>query len=303
VNLFVSAIPRSGTNYVTYVLFFLHSLLVKKFDGRGVDAPYPLPPIVEYRHLHMEILAVAHASLDEQYMTCPDDTARDKWRALDFYHRLYNDFKFERDEDDGVRDFIDQRGSVELADPTTKHVFLYRNILDQMVSFYFHLQNHFRADSRGYTDATGVFREFTGIQDFLRNGAVESYLKYYLSYIWAAPQYRDRIMFLTYEDLMAAPKDAFFELLKFADASLDLGVMDEAMDMAIQYSAPENLKSLELDQGKTLANDQKTTQGNTHIRDGGTGVWKKHLDQDDLDFVEQKLNGFGFSLSNFHIEP
>ena len=43
-NLFVSAIPRSGTNYVTYFLFFLHSILVKIIDNRGVDAPFSVPP-------------------------------------------------------------------------------------------------------------------------------------------------------------------------------------------------------------------------------------------------------------------
>ena len=38
------------------------------------------------------------------------------------------------------------------------------------------------------------------------------------------------------------------------------------------------------------------------MRDGGTGVWKKHLDQSDLDFVKERLEGFGLSLDEFRIE-
>ena len=68
-------------------------------------------------------------------------------------------------------------------------------------------------------------------------------------------------------------------------------------------AAPENLINLEREQGKTLANDQKINKGNTHMRDGGTGVWKKHLGDDDLDYVEEKLKRFGLSLRDFRIEP
>jgi hypothetical protein len=200
-----------------------------------------------------------------------------------------------------VRDFINARGSVDLGDQATRHVFLCRNILNQMVSFYFHIQNHFRADARGYQDG-GNLREFSRLKDFLRNDSVESYLKYYLSYRWADPDYQGRIQFFTYEEMMQSPKDAFRALLKFANPALDLGALDEAIDIALRLSGPENLKFLERDQGKTLANDQAVNEGNTHMRDGGTGVWKKHLDQDDPDYVENALNRFALSLSDFRIE-
>ena len=48
---------------------------------------------------------------------------------------------------------------------------------------------------------------------------------------------------------MAAPKEVFGDMLRFAGASLDLGAMGEAMEMSLRFSAPESLRTW----GETMA--------------------------------------------------
>jgi hypothetical protein len=191
-----------------------------------------------------------------------------------------------------------------LQNPDIRIVYLYRNPLDQIVSYYRHIQKHRQETTRSIATESGDEVVFTDLSHFLRTAGVDGYIKQYWTYHYMKTKVPDRLFLLPYEELMASPPHAFVRVLKFLDLDLDPDrtALKAAFKKALNATKLGSLKNLEKALGSSLGRDQTDVE-ESHLRGGHIGKWKCQISQEDLRFIQARLNSFGLDLANFHTEP
>ncbi|MDX1402819.1 MAG: sulfotransferase domain-containing protein, partial [Kiloniellales bacterium] len=220
---------------------------------------------------------------------------REKWDRLRFYNPGYNF---------GYDQFIKGNETVfsPHINPDVRIVYLFRNPLDQIVSFYRHIQHHGKGSTREFIDAKGNAIAFESLSHFLRAGALESYIKQYVTYRFLPRPAATRVLMFPYEDLVENPKRSFQRMMLHLETGPEPQGYREAFGKALNATTAESLKNLERSIGATLGRDQ-TRKNESHLRGGEIGKWREFLEQGDLDYAEEMLSSFGLSLSDFQTLP
>ncbi len=173
--------------------------------------------------------------------------------------------------------------------------------MDQIVSYYRHIQKHRQETTRSFTTDSGEELVFTDLPHFLRTAGADGYIKQYWTYHFMKERAPGCICLLSYEDLVDSPADAFVRMLKFLDLGLDRANLEVPFKKALNAAKPESLKNLEKALGTSLGRDQADA-GESHLRGGEVGKWSSVLSKEDLRFVEARLNAYGLDLADFRTE-
>ena len=283
----IATIPKSGTWYCHYFFHFYRHLLQGRQDV-GIEVNTRPHKAAE---IGLDVLLIAHT-------ICPgfdeyQGEFRQAWDRIGFYHPGYN----------WALGFI--RDRPHWYDPARNHnariICLFRNPLDQAVSYYRYTLKNRQADTRYRTNERGIRVRIKDVRDFLLNAGLESYLKQFLTFKVMADRYPDRIMPLTYEKLVGEPRASFRTILRHFGHDPEIPAHRPAFETALKASHMDSLKGIENALGRSLADDQ-TDPAERHIRDGATGKWKRHFTPEDIESVESRLNEFGLSLRDFEIK-
>jgi hypothetical protein len=282
----IATMPRSGTWMSYYFIEFFDLYLT----GRG-----ELNTRLELEVYHGLNLGKSHS-----HTICPgflehcQGETRTLWDGLTFYNPGFNY---------GYGRFIEGNLSVfsPLENPAIRIVYIYRNPLDQCVSFFRHTRNHRRESTRNFVDTDGAEIEITDERDYLRRVGIESYIKQYATFHFMREQCGENIFMLPYEKMVRDRDASFRSILGFLNFNVDDAAKETAFQKALNASSAESLRNLEKSLGSTLGRDQ-ADHGETHIRGGEIGKWKQCFDDSDVAFAESTFNQFGLSLDDFDIE-
>lgn len=178
----------------------------------------------------------------------------------------------------------------------TRVVFLYRNPLDQAVSFYNHVyRKDYKEEPRNaHTDFFGTCN---GPGEMLRAFS-SSYLKFYLSHAECRDKYPDNVMFLSYEGLVCHTSDFMEKVLAF----LGCDVSSDALKKAIQSTSIEKMKSMEESSGEVLGGDLRKQRNVSHMSNGEVGKWKRELSDQDVEWIRREFKEYGVTLDSFVLE-
>jgi len=284
----IATMPRSGTWYNHYFFDFYHQLLQGKTD---LDGMVSSGPIAAKDTIGLDFLLICHA-------VCPgfhhyQGKYRETWDRLVFYVAGFNHAK----------DIIEQK--IKYLDPflnkDTRIVYLYRNPLDQAVSFFRHAQNHKDQRHRYRKDFHGNIVLMTSVREYIHYVGLESYIKQFLTFKIMKDIWPDNIIMVTYENLMRDPKATFMKILKHFGHNIGNPYHLEKLDIALALSSKDSMKNIENKIGYAFGDDQNNSK-ERHVRDGAIGKWKGYFNKDDLKSIENGLNLFDLSLADFEIE-
>tara|TARA_R110002167_G_C12703706_1_gene654017 strand:- start:2711 stop:3598 length:888 start_codon:yes stop_codon:yes gene_type:complete len=163
-------------------------------------------------------------------------------------------------------------------------LFLYRNPLDFLVSYYF-----YKFEYRKSVD--GKYARPGEIIDI----ALDYYLRHYLE-IRAIAQTTNSLK-VCYENLRIAPFTTLHTIIDW----MGLPVNTHTIDKAIEFSEFKKMRAEEDKVGVLHYPDKNNFKG-YFTRSGKVGDWKSHLSDDDVEAVRKKLAAAGLSLDNFIIE-
>ena len=282
----IATMPRSGTWLSFYFLEFLDLYL----SGRT-----RLNTRLDLEVYHALRLGKVHI-----HTICPGflehcrGERRDRWDALGFYNPGF---------DYGYGRFIAGNEAVfsPLENPAIRIVYIYRNPLDQCVSFFRHTRRHRQDSTRSIIDDDGAEIEIADERDYLRRVGMEAYVKQYVTFHVMKQHCGDNLFMLPYERMVRDRDGSFRAMLAFLGFAIDSSEKEACFQMALNASSAQSLRNLEKSLGASLGRDQADA-GESHIRGGKIGKWKQCYDTADVDFAERALSGFGLSLAGFVIE-
>jgi hypothetical protein len=280
----IATMPRSGT-WMTKFFFYCYNNLYKSrsiVDDKIPDFNYYDKINMAVHHSHTVFPSFTHIYKSGH---------RNDWDHLDFYVNGYNyGYSFL---EANKKYFSPQHN------PDLRVVYIYRNPLDQAVSFFQHAQNH-KDEKHRYIVQNGQKKYFQDVNDFIITVGITSYLKQFLSFYLVREQYSDQLLFVPYEELKRDLKATYKNILHFMGHEITPLNNNYIMD-ALKFIDMKNLKSLEVKLGHSIGDDQLLF-GESHMRGGQIGKWKEHLNNSSLRFVQQKLEKFNLSLDFFIIE-
>lgn len=285
---FIGTMPRSGTNFLSYFFNYYHMLL----DGVDIKENNLIVPI--------EYVKGAWAGVMEHTMSF-------KWFLISHnycpgfesicsgaFRKSWNNLVEDMYENNDINYIFILEKFRNLLYPNlnndVKIVFVYRNPLDQIISLERHFRNHINSPIENIN-----FKDIEG-----KLMLINVYLKMYLSYLYMKKKFPKQIYFVTYEDLIQNKKKNLVEILKFFNFSLDNQHKLQMFNKVLNLVSHESLRNLELNSGKTLANDQKlSSKYESHMRGGKIGKWKGSFSDKELKIIESKFNEYGLSLNDF----
>ena len=282
----VATMPRSGTWRSFYFLEFFDLFLSGRqtFNTRFDLEVYHALRLGKV-HIHTICPGFGDACHGEE---------RRKWDALEFYVPGFNY---------GYGKFIE--GNEQVFSPANngdiRIVYIYRNPMDQCVSYYRHIEHHRQPSTRSYVDLDGTEKTIENLKHYISRVGIDAYIKQYYTFHVMKRSYPDNIAMITYEDMTRDPDGTFRSMAGFLNISLDDEAKEACFQKALNASSAESLKNLETAIGGPLARDQ-SDRGESHMRGGEIGKWKIALDQDDIDFIDRRLREFGLSIENFVVE-
>ena len=290
----LTTIPKSGTYYATYFLYFLHHLV------QNIPLSQIFTPLPDSFHKHGVQSEMKNSlGFDNFYVChsyCPGydqflGNYKEAWEKLTLWESGYN------------HGWEQIEANLPLFDPTlnpeVKIVNIVRNPLDQAVSAWRHAQNHIKESNKYYVAPNGEQIELSDPKRFLHLVGIDAFLKLFVTFRCVQQHCPKNVLLISYEKLITNPLENFLKVLIFFGYDPITHNTVHLVQEALEYCSVPFMKKIEEMSGKTLAEDQ-TDEKESHIRDGGVGSWLEHFDQNDLDLVEARLKVFGLSLANFY---
>ena len=290
----ICTMPKSGTWYCHYFFHFLSHLCAgnKNVPLRPREGAFPLP------NLGLDGFVVCHAE-------CPsfpayDGPLRARWEALQYHTEGYNW---------AAQGFVQCPQFLTQHNSQAKLVYLYRNPLDQTVSFFEHGQKHkdknvlARPNDRGEDagSADGLALLPISPNDFFFSHNFDSFLKQYLSWKLSEKIFPNQIKMVSYEDLVRKPTDAFASIVDFMGVNQKGHEFSEHIEGALKLSSKDNIRKYENWMGQSLGRDQ-TDPNSRHVRDGNIGKWRQHFDEADFKRMCEMFSEWDVSPSEFVFE-
>lgn len=292
----IGTMPKSGTWLNHYFFHFFQFMLA------GKTAPAPQSPVTDahsFNEIGLDTFFIAHCCFPgfDQY----NGKYRERWDSLQFHIDGF----------DWPSKYLYEKRSIYHPEenPLAKYVYIYRNPLDQSVSHFRHAKNHIDPTITAHKDLNGNYcRDKNDAiilpenpAEFMISTNLESYLKQYLTWKLSHEIYQDRILLISYEELIRDSVRTITQILEHFGFLLESETHFRCFAKAIELSSKDNMQAMENRIGRPLAQDQ-TDPNERHIRDGRIGTWKAHFSKTHLDKIERKLQDFGLSLTDFEIE-
>lgn len=223
-----------------------------------------------------------------------DDPWRSAWTSLNFYMEGYN-----YGETLAKEDFSFTLNPVHTN--TAKIIYLFRNPLDQLVSYWRHAQWHVDPKHLTKPGIDGNRIPIKGFWDFVFNGsALDSFIKQYHTFRVVHARYPANVLMVSYEDLVAQPDQCFARMLRFMGHNIQQPKQRYSFQQALRMTTREAMIEAESALGRALANDQRIAS-ERHVRDGKVGKWQEWFSDADVALVNERLARFGLSLEDFVI--
>jgi hypothetical protein len=273
----LSTVQRSGT-WLTYYLFeHVNAFLTgERIRHHHFFEYYPKLNVAK-AHVH----AICPGFLD----VCPD-TLRGRWEALSRHAPgfLKNDYAGE---------WLRAHSAIfsPLKNPDVRIVYLYRNPLDHFVSFYDQLVTH--------KHRSEYLREGQSLSEFVRNGALDAYIRQFVTYVTMARKTPENILLVRYEDLMTNLKGTARSILEFWRVHAGDAKILAAVEYGVAQVAPERMRALEAHEPASLGRSAENPQGVSHLVDGRVGKWRERLTEDDISWTKGRLAQFAIDESHF----
>ena len=289
----IGTMPRSGTWYNRYFLFFYNRLLNGDNGSEIIAKVIKNPPNIETaiqdygRTIGIDIFFASH-------FLCPGFDAyhgkyREPWDALRFYVDGF----------DGGTKQLQEIGIVSpFINPKVRVVYVYRNPLDQAVSFFHHSLHHKDGRHRCYTDAKGQLVPILSVSQYIHETGIDAYIKQFFTYHIMREWFPNNILMLKYEDLVRDPGAHFKKILNYFGHKVKIFEHQKAFEEALRLSSKDSMKKIENSLGRSLGNDQKNRR-DRHVRDSRIGKWKDYLSAEDCNKIEERLQQFGLTLTQF----
>lgn len=280
----VWVLPKSGTIHLRIFFHVYNKLLC---DEPITDADLVLNE-ANKKLFAKEYFVVEHAEFDGFQNLDVDPEKVHLWKKLQYGLNIPWEMEDERSKTLLFRLRTEPRTFL----PQCKIVFIYRNPLDQMVSYY----NHFRALPPNSLTWRIDMQRLT-IGDFIfKHDALDSYIRMFYTFHIAKKHYPDLIMFVPYEEMIAKRNATMKKILRH----LQIPFNDKAFAAALSLTSIDNLRQVENRLHRDLINPNPDVR---HIRNGGVGVWKNYLSEDQVQAIEVRLNEFDLSLDMFNASP
>ncbi|TRY59428.1 hypothetical protein DNTS_001144 [Danionella cerebrum] len=158
-----------------------------------------------------------------------------------------------------------------------KVIYITRNPKDVAVSFFYFYK------MASFLDDPGTFGEF--IDTFLAgNGEL-------LRNIWRNPELGDRILYITYEEMLEDLRSVLNRVLMF----LGQEISAEALDRVVSRGTLENMKNNKMSNYSLVPEDVLDRKKSTFFRKGISGDWKNHfspeLDAKFTAVIQEEMKG------------
>lgn len=294
-NAYIFVLPKSGTVYLGIFFRVYHDLL----NGKT-------PSISQFKHQNCNKHLFGKNDFSVEHSECPGfkyiETDRKNlalWNRLNYYT---SGWKGEANRLKKLDSHMDQHVSKHVASlnkeflETTKIVFVYRNPLDQLVSYFRHLQ-HSITDDHHYKSGKNASK--ISLEDFIfYEGALDSYIKQFYTFHKVSQSFPELILFIPYEELINNKTTALTRIINH----LGLPYNQKALIKAMELTSIEKIKEIENKQNKPLARDQKI-DSERHVRsnNGGVGAWQSNMNLKMVQKIESTLNKYSLSLDMFYL--
>lgn len=291
----ISSLPKSGTWSMQYFWAVFDSLCKgsKEYD------PYS-PFFLELAGIGVDLFAIAHFYCPEYYHYIPE-IYREKLAALKYPATPGYDWGNEYMRDNRLDTHCNP-----LKNKNVKIVFLYRNPLDQLVSYgrawWMYDQKLAPRPRSIMQDKNGTLVQVDTFKQFIRNGEASSYVYYFYTYHIMKDVLGENLLFVRYEDVIRNRYTKLKEIGNFLLGSVVANKYKDPFDRAIDLTRIENMKLLESVTPRAINHEcliNPQPEGYKHVLDGSIGKWKKHFEQDDIDYVFALLDDFGIGKDYF----
>jgi hypothetical protein len=294
----VSTMPRSGTWYNSY-FFRFYDQLVRGRTPQEIVANVKANPRLTESAIHYYGDTIGLGAFFLMHFHCPGfRNYHGEFRAA--WEELSNRMS---DVSTNTGAWAIQRNATLLdpcENPTVRIVYIFRNPLDQAVSFFRHAQNHVLEEVKYTRDETGNKIYFSSPRDYLFRGGLELFLKQFITFREMHSLHPDNILILTYEDSVRDPRTHFETMLRFFGHDPNRPRFRESFEKALTLAGIKSIKGIENAVGRSLGDDQKDSDSR-HIRDGSVGQWRQHFDSGDLAEIDARLSVFRMSITDFDL--
>jgi len=184
-------------------------------------------------------------------------------------------------------------------------VLVYRNPLDQVVSFCRQMQRPYNAHYAGAIHADDGSPVGVGdIGAFLRRVGASNYLKYFLGDWWGREIWGERIKLVRYERLVLDREATLASVLEFLRGPLGAAEQD-AFRSALAATSSDAMRDLEQRRNRSLGDPSERSEGvnHRHIVDGRAGMWREVLRPEDAEYCRALLAHWGIPDGLFRYEP
>ncbi|MBF0382259.1 MAG: tetratricopeptide repeat protein [Magnetococcales bacterium] len=283
----LATMPRSGTFYSKYFFRYYDELL----SGNKILTTDISPLFYKPKSLGFDIFNVIHAE-------CPgfDDKNNNDLFLNDSPNYIQNGYNIGK----SFISILDDEYSPK-KNKNVRIAYLYRNPLDQVISYFFHCRNHVKPFLRNQTHIRSNQTESDAIKDYFFSFALEGYIKQYFTYKNMCRHFPEQIKMFHYESLKNNPEKIFGEILIHFGHDPFTSERNTAFFAALDKTNEGNMKQIELKRKTSLAGDQ-ISSSSSHIRSGKIGNWKNYFNEKELNETECRLNKYGISLDDFILE-
>ena len=296
----ICTMSRSGTWYNREFFYFYNQLLEDRSKNEIISEI--VQKDIKLRYIQkLDKKKFNFDSVFIQHWLCPgfkenyEGKYRKKWDMLDFYSDLlpekFSDLMEYYDVYDKTNPYVNKEAKI---------IYYYRNPLDQNISHFNASQTSVSSELNFYFDKSLQKRQrFKDIQQYLRVAGMDMYIKHYLSFKLMKEKFPNNILLLEYENLTRNPEENFRKVLKFINFDIREKHESHFKD-ALFLSSKENIVNLENKLGHAFSKSFKD-KNKRQLSDGRTGRWKEILNNEDIKFIESRLDEFDLKLSDFII--
>jgi len=296
----ICTMARSGTWYNREFFYFFNQLLMGKSKEEIISKIIQTDKKLKY----FQKLDKNKFNFDStfiQHWLCPgfkesyNGKYRKQWDKLEFYSdHLPQKFS----------EFMNYYNVYDKTNPlkniNAKIIYYYRNPLDQNISHFNAIQTNVVQKLNYYYDKSSQKNlRFKDIHQYLRVAGMDMYIKHYLSFKLMKEKFPNNVLILEYENLVRSPEENFRKVLNFINYDSKEKYEKEFKD-ALFLSSKESIVKLENKLGHAFSKSFKD-KNKRQLSDGRTGRWKEILNNEDLKYIELRLNEFDLKLSDFII--
>jgi hypothetical protein len=306
----LSTVPRSGTWFLRYAISFLCHLdrggrIDDRLTGRVSGDPTGEP--FDFQRFRGGPLFHVQGTLPDDHLfightVCPGFAASeiDWWTATPFHVRGYDYFHEGMNYRYTPVDLapyaytpvriraLERAASRGRARPI---VFVYRNPLDQAVSYFRYSQNHKDAT---YSSVNGRPLSAVPLREYLLDSALPSYAKQFISFQTLAERQPAQVRLVSYEQLIADPVDVLAGILDHLSGTAR---QRPALADAVRLARREHMMAIEREIGRSL--DGTRVDRGSHVSEVTPGRVDRPIDDAMRDEAMDRLNRMGIDIGHF----